>query len=252
MRKKTSLILTIPEPCMQSWNEMSPAGNGRFCAHCQKKVVDLSLMSDNAVFNILNNGTGLCGRVSSAQLNRELVASAPPKRAFLPAALLASFIAAVTPGSSKAGQPVATTEQTPDTKKDKAVLMRAYEGKVVNSNTKVGIPGVTVVLKDSSIIGASTDANGNFRINIPAKFFKSGFTLSVHCIGYETTELRLDDTFIPEFVTIDLYQATVGLSEVEIAASGVKHIQSYVGALMVQSGHKPFFHWLKHPFRKCR
>ncbi len=209
-------------------------------------------MADRDIINILSTGTGVCGRLSSTQLSRELVAPPPPKRAFLPAALLASFIAAVMPDSSKAGQPIATTEQLSAEKKEVVALMRTYEGKVLNSNTREGVPRASVTLKGTSI-GAVTEADGSFHINIPAEYFKSRFTLAVRCIGYQTSELVVDPELIPDFPTIELYPATTTLNEVEVVGSEeVINRQSYVGAIMTKNGRLPFFHWLKHPFRKCR
>jgi len=41
MRTKRFTI-SIPEPCTENWNEMTPTERGKFCAHCQKDVIDFS------------------------------------------------------------------------------------------------------------------------------------------------------------------------------------------------------------------
>ncbi|WP_461042725.1 hypothetical protein [Spirosoma harenae] len=71
-----SLAVQIPKPCHERWDEMQPAERGRFCAHCQKTVVDYSDLSDREIVRLLNNVTGeTCGRFRNSQLDRYLPAS---------------------------------------------------------------------------------------------------------------------------------------------------------------------------------
>lgn len=48
---KKQLTLSIPTPCTEDWNAMTPDKNGKFCASCQKTVVDFSRMTDAEIFN---------------------------------------------------------------------------------------------------------------------------------------------------------------------------------------------------------
>lgn len=43
--------ISIPKPCNENWNEMSPEQQGAFCKVCSKVVVDFSNMSDEEVLN---------------------------------------------------------------------------------------------------------------------------------------------------------------------------------------------------------
>ncbi|MBI3140193.1 MAG: carboxypeptidase-like regulatory domain-containing protein [Sphingobacteriales bacterium] len=67
--------LTIPEPCHENWDKMSPAAQGRFCGSCQKQVVDFTSMSDRELVQFFKKpSTGsVCGRFMNEQLERDLV-----------------------------------------------------------------------------------------------------------------------------------------------------------------------------------
>lgn len=72
--------LSIPEPCHQSWQEMTPTEQGRFCSACAKEVVDFSMMTDNEVLNYFNNLTNekVCGRAQPSQLDRVITPNKEP------------------------------------------------------------------------------------------------------------------------------------------------------------------------------
>ena len=65
--------LTIPEPCHENWNEMTPADKGRFCASCKKDVIDFSSMNDRQLAEFFKKPkTGLCGHFREEQLDRDI------------------------------------------------------------------------------------------------------------------------------------------------------------------------------------
>lgn len=68
------IVVTIPQPCHEKWDEMLPEAKGRFCSSCEKIVVDFSSMSDDEVKNylLLNTHQKTCGRFLSSQVNRPL------------------------------------------------------------------------------------------------------------------------------------------------------------------------------------
>lgn len=73
------IILSIPEPCHQDWNQMTPVEKGKFCSSCQKTVIDFSMMSDREIAAFLKKpATSTCGRFKADQLERELLL--PKKR----------------------------------------------------------------------------------------------------------------------------------------------------------------------------
>jgi hypothetical protein len=78
MSKK--LQLTIPKPCHENWDGMTPVEKGKFCGSCQKQVVDFSNMSDRQVAEFFKKpSTGsVCGRFMTDQLDRTI--EIPKKR----------------------------------------------------------------------------------------------------------------------------------------------------------------------------
>jgi hypothetical protein len=74
------LQLTIPTPCHESWDAMTPVEKGKFCGSCQKQVVDFSDMSDRQVAEFFKKpSTGsVCGRFMTDQLDRNI--EIPKKR----------------------------------------------------------------------------------------------------------------------------------------------------------------------------
>ena len=69
MEKKYKL--TIPEPCTENWDKMTPNESGRFCLSCSKTVVDFTSMLPNEVqhFFIQNQNQNVCGRFKKSQLD---------------------------------------------------------------------------------------------------------------------------------------------------------------------------------------
>ncbi|HKB43074.1 MAG TPA: carboxypeptidase-like regulatory domain-containing protein [Chitinophagaceae bacterium] len=78
MRKK--LQLSIPTPCHEKWDNMTPVQQGKFCGSCQKSVVDFSNMSDRQVAEFFKKPSAgsVCGRFMQDQLDRSI--EIPKKR----------------------------------------------------------------------------------------------------------------------------------------------------------------------------
>jgi hypothetical protein len=70
---KQKIQISIPEPCHKGWQNMTPVEKGRFCASCQKTVLDFTYLSDNEIINLVNKNETLCGRINVSQLNRNLI-----------------------------------------------------------------------------------------------------------------------------------------------------------------------------------
>lgn len=69
------LKISIPTPCHEDWNKMTPDETGRHCSSCAKSVVDFTGMSDEEVkhFFLKNKDEKVCGRFKQTQLHRIVI-----------------------------------------------------------------------------------------------------------------------------------------------------------------------------------
>jgi hypothetical protein len=78
LTNETSLMkkinLSIPKPCHENWNAMTPSEKGKFCGSCQKTVIDFTEMSDRQIAEFFKKPpSSVCGRVYNDQLHRDIV-----------------------------------------------------------------------------------------------------------------------------------------------------------------------------------
>lgn len=67
---KKGITISIPTPCHESWQEMTPVEKGRFCSSCQKAVTDFTVMNDQQIIDFIKKHPGShCGRFLPDQLN---------------------------------------------------------------------------------------------------------------------------------------------------------------------------------------
>lgn len=90
----------------------------------------------------------------------------------------------------------------------------SVSGKVINSDTKETLPGVSVFIKNT-VIGTSTDINGKFQLkNIP-----DGTTTVVFSfVGFNMQELNISSSNFDSIV-IELQPSSIALQEVIISTA---------------------------------
>lgn len=76
--------LYVPKPCSENWEAMSPQGKGRFCAVCNKCVIDFTQKQPEEILQILTEieNEKVCGTFYNHQLNIEEEKSQKVKNQF--------------------------------------------------------------------------------------------------------------------------------------------------------------------------
>ena len=196
--------LQIPEPCHEDWNKMTPGDKGRFCDSCQKTVHDFTGMSDAqliAFFKKPSTGS-LCGRFYNDQLERDF--EIPRKRLPWVKYLFQFAIPVFFTGLKSYSQGKPMIKENNDSavctniiSGDIDIMGRSVVpdlkneilGKVVDENGK-GVSYATVIIKGTRN-GTACDSAGNFYLRIPRN--KEPVSLVASCVGYEATELFIND-----------------------------------------------------------
>lgn len=99
--------------------------------------------------------------------------------------------------------------------------MKSISGTVINSDDGIGIPGVSVSVKGSTI-GTVTTANGVYSLNIP----NNAPALIFSFVGMKTTEKPIIETTIDVVMESDY----VGVDEIVVVGYGTATRQSFVGS----------------------
>ena len=105
-------------------------------------------------------------------------------------------------------------------KENETVTDILVKGKVVDRSTGKPLAGASIQIKGSTA-GTSTDANGNYSINVPANA-----TLVVTSIGYESVEIAVNGQ---TELNINLQPSATGLNEVVVTALGIKRQERELG-----------------------
>jgi hypothetical protein len=189
--------LSIPNPCRQSWAEMNPAEKGRFCAACEKTVVDFTFRSDKEIIDHLKTANGkVCGRFQMEQLNKELVYSYMQNfrfrrfMAFLFGGISAFGAAYAQQDSARKDNSgyISTLKNAPQTSVLKTPSRIRVRGIVGDKKTGEPLPFVAVTVKGTTT-GVNSDFDGMFTLLLDSTDIKDPLTLKFNYIGYEIREV---------------------------------------------------------------
>lgn len=167
MPKKINL--SIPQPCHENWKDMIPSDKGRFCASCQKVVIDFSQSSDREIAKAIKNNKHLCGRFRESQLNRDL--TIPRERNSLWLAAGAAIISFLGLGTQEAEAQTSivkeqthTTPSKPSKKQAKTTTTVLATG-TVTDDSGAPIKGLELINTTTSAKGRTND-KGIFKIAV--------------------------------------------------------------------------------------
>jgi len=232
--KSKSIKLSIPTPCYENWDNMTPNERGRHCDSCNKTVVDFSLFSDRQIIEFFTKATGhVCGRFTNLQLERQLV-YVEPRNSFLYKLLFGTAISLGIAGSANANynpnnNPLLTQhfpklagsiEEPHDPSVD---TLHSIWVTVIDSETHSALPFASVeILADGKQAGGGqTDLDGNTRIDRLGQYDLKKLTIKIVYPGYEdktitglspkvTVALKPNVSEMNKMVTIQYEKGFVG------------------------------------------
>jgi len=201
--------ISVPKPCHENWEAMTPEEQGRFCGVCSKTVFDFTKATDKEIIEHLNTDATACGRFVSSQLNRDLIL--PKEKSsywIIASATLFSFLGI--------GSQTTYSQVKQDTiQTDKKNLNQGSIKTVKNPITITGIVsddlgpmyGANIVIKESTI-GTSTDFDGKYSIKV-----NEGDILTFSYLGFKNVEIIADSnkTIINVKMQEDYESVTVGI-----------------------------------------
>jgi hypothetical protein len=170
---KPLLIIRIPEPCEQQWNDMSITTAGRFCSSCTRELVDFTRFSDRELVEYLAEHTGkLCGRFARGQLDRNLLTE---NRSFqslsLPALALLAAMLTINPVHAQADtlRTVVTIPNEKDSLHNYDPEIRTIRGTVNEAFRGEPLWGTVIELKNKGMVVQRThsDLDGHFSFILP-------------------------------------------------------------------------------------
>ena len=178
----------ITKPCHQNWDKMSPTAQGKFCAHCQKQVYDLT--KQKTVNNLPQN---FCGRIESHKVANEitftqLLFKQNPIR-FVAISLLLLFTKNVK--AQLINKINFSTDSVPQQNMDDTITKNiTISGTLLDETTKETIPFANITVTDSlsNPIGmGTTDIDGTYNL-VFDKALICGKSISIMASyqGYDT------------------------------------------------------------------
>ena len=102
------LKVSIPEPCHEKWEEMTPQPDGRrHCASCSRNLVDFSYLTDREIHQFLRENHGrICGRWRKDQLLRPILPEVPKRKGLRAAAAVGGLLMATNLGAQSTEAPM--------------------------------------------------------------------------------------------------------------------------------------------------
>jgi hypothetical protein len=159
-------MLSIPKPCAESWDAMTPTAAGRYCARCQTEVVDFTRMSEAEMlaFMASRRGRSVCAFMAAPARPVPVVKPMQgPQRWLLAAVAVLS------------GQLLAARELPPQSlpvsilsaRQDPAQRIITIRGTVLDDSLQVPVQGARIYI-GSTPYGMIANERGEFSISLPA------------------------------------------------------------------------------------
>lgn len=198
----TPIHVTIPEPCHENWQQMTPNEQGRHCMSCQKTVVDFTLMSDQEILDYISRASSsVCGRFNNDQLNKTY-AERKNKPAFtfryawnmIVATFLVTGNATETQAQGKVAVEKKENWQRPPGNAFVGTVViwdpvvQQVTGVIMDDSTNKPVSYASIRIKGAKA-GISANEAGEFALTVPTR--KDKLKLIVSAIGYADNEFEV-------------------------------------------------------------
>ena len=186
--------LSIPEPCHQNWDGMTPTQHGRYCNACAKEVIDFSNMSDSDVLNyfLKEKNDTICGRAFPDQLDRNIYAASQKKKYWQWQYILTAFLFFMKPAKTKAqGAVVYITADTASKgnplKEKVSNIKKITINGIIKDEKGIPVPFASIKIKGTNK-GSSAKENGSFSLEVDSL----AVSLQVSAVGYVTKQVSIE------------------------------------------------------------
>lgn len=221
---KRKISISIPKPCHENWQEMTPVEKGKFCGSCQKAVYDFTRSSDREIIVKFNSESNICGRFLSNQLNRDLVI--PKERNGIWIAGILSFLSIV--NQEIFAQEKVKLEQSEKKVSEETFVHNFKTEKKISGTITDNInflPAVNIINKRTQY-QTTSDFNGNFEI-----IAQKSDEIEFQYLGMENKTVIIDSQ---EHVTIFMKDSITG--EVTAMVGGVFFRKTFFGRIFHSIG----------------
>ncbi|WP_394974215.1 carboxypeptidase-like regulatory domain-containing protein [uncultured Croceitalea sp.] len=212
-----SYKITIPEPCSEDWNKMSPTQKGAFCKSCAKEVIDFTNTTNRELARKIAKGDNICGRFKPEQLNTSLPIVS--QNQFRRNAAMLGFTSLLALGTPLVAQQSVTPVQTPQHFVVGRIAQQSIKTEkyivtgIVKDLNNMPLVGATIVLEGNTT-GTKTNMKGEFNIVVPISKKLEKQVLWVSNLGFETQKIIIDKNTKP--LTIELVEEIMILGEIAI------------------------------------
>lgn len=166
---------------------MAPADKGRFCASCQKNVVDFTRSSDREIGAAFSKTNNICGRFRNDQLNRDLFLPKEKNKLWVTASVAVLGFLGLATHDVKAQEPPVSEQNQPSAERPKQKLYGPgiATGKITSNDTlSIEFAGIS---NKTAHTFALSDSEGNFSIEASL-----GDSIEIYHVGYETLNFVFD------------------------------------------------------------
>ena len=196
---RSPINISIPEPCGESWQKMTPVSGGRHCDVCEKCIVDFTQSSDKEIWKAYQKEGQICGQFRPNQLNRLI---SQPKEKRVPMGIAAAAVLSMsTPTMAQTSAPAmveipSNYEQQVNLYPQEVIL----KGRVYENRTGEAIPFANVQLwsQGAMIYAGTTDFDGYFGVREAIIAQHPVDAITVSYIGYTDIRKSFDPPLTPQ------------------------------------------------------